>query len=155
MNEKYGIFQGRYSDWNCIGYFDDEQSAWKYCKMRNETLDNYDRLYVMPIKKIMCDLSKIPDGYFVYQFTFHFKDGLWRLFPDYYRDVNDDYERDERLVDYVSDYFCPWINEQRFTTGSVIHVKVCAKRTDHKEAKHIAYQTMHEFHFETDGETNG
>ena len=150
MDEKFGIFQGQYSDWNCIGYFDDEQSAWKYCKMRNETLDDYDRLYVMPIKKIICDLSNVPDGYFVYRFTFHFKDGLWRLFPDYYRDVDEDYE-DERLEDFVYDYFCPYVNETRFNTGRVAHVKVCVNKADMKKAERIAYQTMHEFHLETGG----
>lgn len=154
MAEIYGIFQGQYSDWKCVGYFDDEQSAWKYCKMRNETLDDYDRLYVVPIRKIVCDLSNVPNGYFVYQFTFHFKDGVWKLFPDYYRNVEEDYE-DERLIDFVSDYFCPYISEKKFSTGSVIHVRVCVMKADMKEAQRIAYQTMHEFHFETDGAKDG
>jgi hypothetical protein len=153
MAEKYGVFQGQYSDWNCIGYFDDEHSAWKYCKMRNETLDDYDRLYVMPIRKIECDLSQIPDGYFVYHFTFHFKDSLWRLYPDYCRKYDDSI--DNRLVDYVSDYSCPMINEKTCPSCRVAHVGVCVKEADMAKARDIAYQVMKEYYLETDGVSDG
>lgn len=27
----YGIFDGEYSDWQCIGYFENEEDAYRYC----------------------------------------------------------------------------------------------------------------------------
>ena len=144
MAEVYGIFQGEYSDWKCIGYFDDEVSAWKYCNLRNENLSDYDRMYVMPIKKINCDLSHIPDGYFVYQFTFHNRGDLWRLYPDYCHEP-DDWDIKERLIEYTSDYFAPYGTEKQYPGCRVAHIRVCVKKADMVKAREIAYQTIHQF----------
>ena len=55
MTDKiYGIFEGAYSDWNCIGYFENEEEAYRYCA---ETESKYDRPYVMEIKRIDCEFS--------------------------------------------------------------------------------------------------
>lgn len=50
----YGIFEGAYSNWNCIGYFENEEEAYRYCA---ETETKYDRPYVMEIKRINCEFS--------------------------------------------------------------------------------------------------
>lgn len=50
----YGIFEGEYSNWNCIGYFENEEEAYRYCA---ETESKYDRPYVMEIERINCEFS--------------------------------------------------------------------------------------------------
>lgn len=55
MTDKiYGIFEGEYSSWNCIGYFENEEEAYRYCA---ETETKYDRPYVMEIERINCEFS--------------------------------------------------------------------------------------------------
>ena len=53
-NKIYGIFEGAYSDWNCIGYFKNEEEAYRYCA---ETESKYDNPYVMEIERINCEFS--------------------------------------------------------------------------------------------------
>ena len=55
MTDKiYGIFESKYSDWNCIGYFENEEEACRYCA---ETESKHDNPYVMEIERINCEFS--------------------------------------------------------------------------------------------------
>ena len=54
-NKIYGIFEGEYSNWNCIGYFENEEEAYRYCA---ETETKYNRPYVMEIERINCEFGK-------------------------------------------------------------------------------------------------
>ena len=50
----YGIFDGEYSDWQCIGYFENEEDAYRYCA---ETTREYRNPYVLEIGRIDCDFG--------------------------------------------------------------------------------------------------
>lgn len=54
IDKIYGIFEGAYSDWNCIGFFENEEEAYRYCA---ETESKYDNPYVMEIERINCEFS--------------------------------------------------------------------------------------------------
>ena len=72
MEEVYGIFNGEYSDWNCLGFFTDELEAEKYCALMNSKNDG---CYVVKIDNLTgkVDLSKIKPKY-VYLFSESFND---------------------------------------------------------------------------------
>ena len=45
MDKVYGVFDGEYSDWSCLGFFENELDAEKYCML------GIDR-YVIPIENL-------------------------------------------------------------------------------------------------------
>lgn len=69
----YGIFEGEYSNWNCIGYFENEEEAYRYCA---ETETKYDRPYVMEIERINCEFSN-ETVFYEYQCSFKNNEMRW------------------------------------------------------------------------------
>ena len=60
----FGVFTGHYSDWECKGFFEDANSAYMYCDMRNLTAkwESDDGYYVIPLRKIRCEFAKKPEA---------------------------------------------------------------------------------------------
>ena len=62
----YGIFVGEYSDWECVGYFENKEDAYRYCA---ETERKYHSPYVLEIDRIDCKFS---NETVFYEYTFCF-----------------------------------------------------------------------------------
>lgn len=77
----YAVFGGAYSDWYCVGFFDNEEDAYKFCAEHNDNCDAYDVYYVKQLDKITCDFGN--DTYFYKYSARVFKDGeVASLFVD-------------------------------------------------------------------------
>lgn len=59
-NVIYGIFEGEYSNWKCLGYFENEEDAYRYCA---ETKKEYYNPYVLEINRITCAFKDKPIFY--------------------------------------------------------------------------------------------
>ena len=68
MDEVYGVFRREYSDWNCLGFFDNEIDAEKCCMLGSDR-------YIIPILnlKSSVDLESIVPKY-IYEFDKNFND---------------------------------------------------------------------------------
>lgn len=72
-NKIYGIFEGEYSDWNCIGYFENEEEAYRYCA---ETESKHNSPYVVEIERINCEFSN-ETVFYEYQCSFKNNEMNW------------------------------------------------------------------------------
>ena len=130
----YGIFTGAYSDWECVGYFDDPEEAYQYCYLYNKEKcmesDWFgDEYYVLPIMRIKYEYNQKPELLYIYPINFINTDGTWKT-SLYVDDIK------AELLEDVPKNTVGKI--EKYTRMSIVNTIIYLKKYDVDKAKKIA-----------------